>query len=87
IAQRVLRAGGSYQDALATAGGGGRVEGVTDVPAEAALLRALGSADARPGDHAPELQALGMLGSRAGAQKALERLVRGAGLLHADPRL
>lgn len=87
IAQRVLRAGGSYQDALAMAGGGGRVEGVTDVPAEAALLRALGSADARPGDHAPELQALGMLGSRAGAQKALERLVRGAGLLQADPRL
>lgn len=87
IAQRVLRAGGSYQDALAVAGGGGRVDGVADVPAEAALLRALGSADARPGDHAPELQALGMLASRAGAQKALERLVRGPGLLQADPRL
>ena len=63
------------------------MEGVTDVPAEAALLHALGSADARPGDHAAELQALGMLASRAGAQKALERLVRGAGLLQADPRL
>lgn len=87
IAQRVLRAGGSYQDALAIADAGGRVEGVTDVPAEAALLHALGSADARPGDHAAELQALGMLASRAGAQKALERLVRGAGLLQADPRL
>jgi len=87
LAQRVLRGQGSYQDALAIAGGGGRVEAVTDVPAEAALLRALGSADARPGDHAPELQALGMLASRAGAQKALERLVRGAGLLQADPRL
>jgi hypothetical protein len=87
IAQRVLRAGGSYQDALAIADAGGRVEGVTDVPAEAALLHALGSADARPGDHAAELQALGMLASRAGAQKALERLVHGAGLLQADPRL
>jgi hypothetical protein len=87
IAQRVLRAGGSYQDALAVAGGGGRVDGVTDMPAEAALLHALGGADARPGDHAPELQALGMLASRAGAQKALERLVRGLGLLQADPRL
>jgi len=87
IAQRVLRDKGSYQDALAIAGGGGRVEGVTDVPAEAALLRALNSADVRPGDHAAELQALGMLASRAGAQKALERLVRGAGLLQADPRL
>jgi len=87
IAQRVLRAGGSYQDALAIADAGGRVEGVTDVPAEAALLHALGSADTRPGDHAAELQALGMLASRAGAQKALERLVRGAGLLQADPRL
>jgi len=87
IAQRVLRAGGSYQDALVIADAGGRVEGVTDVPAEAALLHALGSADARPGDHAAELQALGMLASRAGAQKALERLVHGAGLLQADPRL
>lgn len=87
IAQRVLRGNGSYQDALAMAGGGGRVEGVTDVPAEAALLGALGSAEARPGEHAPELQALGMVASRAGAQKALERLVRGAGLLQADPRL
>lgn len=87
IAQRGLRAGSSYQDALAMAGGGGRVEGVTDVPAEAALLHVLGSADARPGDHAAELQALGMVASRAGAQKALERLVRGAGLLQADPRL
>jgi len=87
IAQRVLRDRGSYHDALAMAGGGGQVEGVTDVPAEAALLHALGSADARPGDHAAELQALGMLASRAGAQKALERLVRAAGLLQADPRL
>lgn len=87
IAERVLRGKGSYQEALAMAGGGGRVEGVTDVPAEAALLRALGSADARPGDNAAELQALGMLASRAGAQEALERLIRGAGLLQADPRL
>ena len=87
IAQRVLRGKGSYQDALAVAGPGGRVQGVIDVPAEAALLRALGGADARPGDHAPELLALGMLATRAGAQKALDRLVRGAGLLQADPRL
>ena len=87
ITGQLLRRGRSYREALAVAGGGVNIDAVNNVPAEAAMIRALGVADARPGDIAPEMQALGMLASRAAAQRAYEGLVRSAGLLQADPRL
>lgn len=86
LAQQVLRGGGNYQAALALGGGACRIDRAIDMPAGAAVLRALAQEAAKPNEQAAELEALGLLVSRAGARDALERLTR-AGLLHADPRL
>jgi hypothetical protein len=87
IASRRLRAGGDFAEALRIAGPGARIDGAADMPAFASLLRALAAADAKPGDHEAELQALGLVASRGAAARALERLNGEAGLLQADPRL
>jgi hypothetical protein len=50
------------------------------------LLAALQRDDAKPSDQAAELHALGLIASREGARRSLERLT-GAGLVQGDPRL
>jgi hypothetical protein len=87
LALRLLRDGGSFQDALAIGGAACRIEGAIGLPAGAALLDALSSeAAARPADQTEELRTLGLIASRAAARQALERLA-GVGVLQADPRL
>jgi len=86
LARQVLRGGGNYGAALALGGGACRIDRAIDVPAGAALLRALAQDAGRANEQAAEIEALGLLASRAGAREALERLTR-SGLLEADPRL
>lgn len=86
-ALRVLRAkGASFAMALTIAGGNGEIDEAMRTPAGAALLGAVRAEDARAGDHAPELLALGLLASQAGARQALDQLAA-AGLIASDPRL
>ena len=88
FAARVLRAnGGTFQMALAIAGGDAPIEGAIDTAAGAALLAALKADEtAKRTDLAAELHALGLVASRPAARSALDRLAD-AGLLAADPRL
>lgn len=84
---RLMRAkGASFAMVLAIAGGDGGIDDAIRTPAGAALLRALTPEDARHGDQASELLALGLLASRAAARQALEHLAE-VGLIASDPRL
>ncbi|WP_324695123.1 DUF5691 domain-containing protein [Novosphingobium aerophilum] len=86
-AMQALRgAGASFAQALGIMGGDGSMENVIATPAGAALRKKLGEDGARPGDHAAELLALGLVASRAAAAQALEHLAA-AGMLASDPRL
>ena len=86
-ASLVLRAkGGTFAQALAIAGGDGRIEDTMRTSAGATLLADLTAENARPADQAAELLALGLLASRAAARQALEQ-VAAAGLIASDPRL
>ena len=86
-ASRLLRANGtSFAMVLTIAGGDGGINDAIRTSAGAALLGALKAQDAKPGDQAPELLALGLLASRAAAKQALEQLAA-AGLIASDPRL
>jgi len=87
IAIYLLRAkGAGFAMALIVAGGAGGIDEAIATPAGEALLAALGSDDAAHADQAIELQALGLLASRAAAAQALERLAA-TGLIASDPRL
>jgi hypothetical protein len=86
FAARVLAGGESFANALWIAGGIGRVDGAIVTRAGAALLAALAAEGANPAQQAIELQALGLIASRAAAAQALAEISR-AGLLGADPRL
>ena len=76
----------SFALALEVARGVARIDDPLATPAGRQLLELLARPEARPGDGTDELLALGLLASRAGAQRTLERLAN-AGLLQADPRL
>lgn len=88
FAARVLRAnGGTFQMALAIAGGDAPIDGAIDTAAGAALLGALKADEAaKRTDLAAELHALGLVASRPATRSALDRLAD-AGLLAGDPRL
>jgi hypothetical protein len=87
LAATVLRTRGcGFEMAKAIAGGTARLDDPLAVPAGTAVLEALRRDDAKPSDQLAELFALGLVASRAGARRALERL-RGVGLLQGDPRL
>ncbi len=77
---------GGFELALAIAGHDARLDDPLATPAGAALLAALGRADARPGERGSELRAVGVIASQRGARRAIERLA-GAGVLQGDPRL
>jgi hypothetical protein len=85
-AAQVLRAKGSFGQALSVAGADGRLDEVMRTGAGAKLLAALASQDAKPTDQSAELLSLGLLASRAAAKQALEQLAA-AGLIASDPRL
>ena len=70
----------------AMAGPAARLNDPLSAPAGKTLLTALRSDDAKPSDQAAELHALGLIASREGARRSLERLTA-AGLLQGDPRL
>ena len=70
----------------AMAGPAARLNDPLGAPAGKTLLTALRSDDAKPSDQAAELHALGLIASREGARRSLERLTA-AGLLQGDPRL
>jgi hypothetical protein len=76
----------SFGMARSIAGGTARLEDPLAAPAGKPLLAALRSDDKEPSDHLAELQALGLVASRDGARRALERLTA-AGLVQGDPRL
>ncbi|GGF24655.1 hypothetical protein GCM10011611_33380 [Aliidongia dinghuensis] len=87
LAAKVLHASScSFDMAKAIAGAMARLDDPLAAPAGAALLEALGHGDAGPADQVAELYGLGLVASRMGARRALERL-NGAGLLQGDPRL
>lgn len=75
-----------FTAALDIAHGRARIDDPLALPAGKRLVAMLTRAEARPGDGADELAAIGLLASRTGAERTLERLTR-AGMLHADPRL
>ncbi|KQN06957.1 DUF5691 domain-containing protein [Sphingomonas sp. Leaf25] len=82
IATRWLRTTAtSFMTALSIAGGCGAIDDPMTTPAGTALLAAIDG-----GDPAADLLALGLLASRDGAVRALDRLGR-AGLIASDPRL
>lgn len=86
-AARLLQAkGASFAIVLTIAGGDSGIDDAIRTPAGTALLEALKVQDAKPGDQAPELLALGLLASRVAAKQALGQLAT-AGLLASDPRL
>ncbi len=87
VTLRLLRAkGASFVLASALAGGDGGIDDAIRTAAGADLLEALRARDAKPGEQAAELLALGLLASRAAAKQALDALA-GAGLIASDPRL
>ena len=87
LTETALRTRGlSFTMARTIAGGTARLNDPLSAPAGAELLTALRQSDAKPSDQQAELLALGLIASRAGAQRTLERLT-GAGLLQGDPRL
>ncbi|MHC4047032.1 DUF5691 domain-containing protein [Bradyrhizobium sp. 23AC] len=86
-AEAALRTHGiSFELAQQLAGAAARLDDPLSAPAGKTLLAALQRDDARPGDQALELHALGLIASRDGAQRSLHRLTA-AGLLQGDPRL
>lgn len=87
LAARLLQSRECRFEMARTIGGvGTRLDDPMAAPAGATLLVALNAEDAKPSDHLAELHALGLIASRAGAQRALERLTA-AGLLQGDPPL
>jgi len=87
LAATALSARGcSLELARTITSGAAHLENPLGTPAGAALLMALGRADAKPSDQTAELQALGLITARAWARRTLDRLT-GAGLLQGDPRL
>jgi len=87
LAETLLRIpSASFEAAKAIAGGTARLDDPLALPAGNALLEALRREDAKPSDHLAELLAVGLIASRAGARRALDRL-KAAGLLQGDPRL
>ncbi|GMP06641.1 hypothetical protein TM239_45920 [Bradyrhizobium sp. TM239] len=86
-AEAALRTHGiSFELARQLAGAAARLDDPLSAPAGKTLLAALHRDDARPGDQVSELHALGLIASRDGAQRSLQRLTA-AGLLQGDPRL
>ena len=86
-AETALNAHGiRFELAQAMAGPAARLNDPLSAPVGKALLTALRSDDAKPSDHVAELHALGLIASREGARRSLERLTA-AGLLQGDPRL
>jgi hypothetical protein len=75
-----------FELAQLMAGPAARLNNPLSAPAGKALLAALQRDDAKPSDQAAELHALGLIASREGARRSLERLT-GAGLVQGDPRL
>lgn len=75
-----------FEMAQVIAGAAARLDDPLSAPAGAKLLAELRRDDAKPSDHFAELHALGLIASREGARRSLERLT-GAGLLQGDPRL
>lgn len=87
LAEAVLRTRGlSFETVKAIAAGAARLDDPLSAPAGTALLAALKQDEAKPSEQLAELFALGLIASRAGAHRALERLY-GAGMLQGDPRL
>lgn len=86
LARRTLANGDSFLLALRIAGGTARIDDAITASAGTALIKSLGAEDASPTKRVSELHALGLITSRAGAARALERLTS-TGLLGADPRL
>ena len=76
----------SFELAQQVAGPAARLDDPLSAPAGRTLLAALQRDDAKPSDQFAELHALGLIASRDGAQRSLQRLT-GAGLLQGDPRL
>ncbi|MEP9403358.1 DUF5691 domain-containing protein [Sphingomonas silueang] len=76
----------SFVMALAIAGGDGGIDEAIRTAAGTALLGALASDNARSGDQADALLALGLIASRSAARQALDQLAA-AGLAASDPRL
>jgi hypothetical protein len=75
-----------FEAAQAMAGPAARLDDPLSAPAGKALLAALRRDDAKPSDFGGDLHALGLIASREGARRSLERLTA-AGLLQGDPRL
>jgi hypothetical protein len=87
LAAMMLRARGcSFDTVRAIAGPAGRLDQPFASAAGNALLQVLGREDAKASDGSLELHALGLIASRDGARRALERM-DDAGLLAGDPRL
>jgi len=87
LAATVLRTRGcGFEMAKVIAGGTARLDDPLAVPAGTAMIEALRRDDAKPSDQLAELFALGLVASRTGARRALERL-KAVGLLQGDPRL
>ncbi len=85
--QVLMANGASFGQALSVTGNDGEIDGVMATAAGKRLLAVLaGNSEAKPSDHAPELQALGLLASRDAAVQALQKLAD-AGLIASDPRL
>ncbi|PSJ40419.1 DUF5691 domain-containing protein [Allosphingosinicella deserti] len=88
VAEALLRTRGvSFADAASIGAGLCRIADPMRVPAGAALLTLLIADEAgKSAAAAAELQALGLVASREGARRAIERLGQ-TGMLAADPRL
>jgi hypothetical protein len=87
FAETALTAQGiRFESAQALAGPAARLDDPLSVPAGKNLLAGLRRDDAKPSDFGDELHALGLIASRDGARRSLERLTA-AGLLQGDPRL
>lgn len=86
-AEAALRTHGiSFELAQQIAGTAARLDDPLSAPTGKTLLAALQRDDVKPSDQIAELNALGIIASREGAQRSLQRLT-GAGLLQGDPRL
>ena len=70
-----------FTAALDIAHGRARIDDPLALPAGKRLVAMLTRAEARPGDGADELAAIGLLASRTGAERTLERLERAIELL------
>jgi hypothetical protein len=87
LADVVLRRLSSNFERVKTiAGGPAHLADPLATPNGAALLAALGRADAKPTDSTAELQALGQITAHTWAPRVLERLYA-AGIVQGDPRL